>query len=117
MTTESPGDRPTDFLIITTLNEELQLLTRTLPVPTTRILPNEGSVAHSCELPIALQDGGRSAYRIVVIQIGIGRVEAAIATSNAIRRWQPRYIILVGIAGGVTKGNLNLGDVLIADQI
>ncbi len=47
----------------------------------------------------------------------MGRVQAATATKNAIQQWNPRYIILVGIAGGIASRNIHLGDILIADQI
>jgi hypothetical protein len=36
---------------------------------------------------------------------------------DAIRRWRPRYVWLVGIAGGLAKAGVALGDVLVADQI
>jgi nucleoside phosphorylase len=47
----------------------------------------------------------------------MGRVEAANAADHAIQRWQPRYILLVGIAGGYGKAGVQLGDVLIAKQV
>src|SRR5262249_32895082 len=43
--------------------------------------------------------------------------EAANATGDAIRRWNPRYVLLVGIAGGIKDSEVALGDVLISDQI
>jgi nucleoside phosphorylase len=45
----------------------------------------------------------------------MGRAETALVTADAIRRWQPRYVLLIGIAGGVSKG-VELGDVLVAEQ-
>jgi nucleoside phosphorylase len=47
----------------------------------------------------------------------MGRVQAATATAYAIRRWRPRYILLVGIAGGIAARNVRVGDILISDQI
>jgi nucleoside phosphorylase len=47
----------------------------------------------------------------------MGRVQAGVATSDAIRRWRPHYVLLVGIAGGVEAKGVRLGDVLISDQI
>jgi len=46
----------------------------------------------------------------------MGLTEAATATANAIRRWRPSYVVLVGIAGGIARNGVALGDVLIADQ-
>ena len=63
-------------------------------------------------------DGSSTTYRVVVTPLlGMGRVEAANATGDAIRRWRPRYMLLVGIAGGLAKAGVGLGDVLISDQI
>lgn len=57
-------------------------------------------------------------YLVIVMPLlGMGRVHAATATGNAITRWHPRYIMLVGIAGGVARQGINIGDILIADQI
>jgi nucleoside phosphorylase len=47
----------------------------------------------------------------------MGRVSAALATSDAIRRWKPQYVILVGIAGGIQSRGVQLGDLLISDQV
>ena len=48
--------------------------------------------------------------------LGMGRVEATAATSDAIRKWNPRYVVLVGIAGGVAGRGVRLGDVLVSSQ-
>ena len=47
----------------------------------------------------------------------MGRVPASNATTDAIRRWTPDYVILVGIAGGLRSAGVDLGDILIAEQI
>jgi len=63
----------------------------------------------------------------------MGRVEAATLAGDAISRWRPRYVLLVGIAGGAATKSLHqddsgttggvaakgvrLGDVLIAESI
>lgn len=49
--------------------------------------------------------------------LGMGRVQAGLATADAIRRWHPRYILLVGIAGGMAIRSVKVGDILISDQI
>jgi nucleoside phosphorylase len=70
------------------------------------------------ELPTRFPDGSTGIYRLIVTPLlGMGRVQAAVATGDAIRRWHPRFILLVGIAGGVSARNVRLGDVLVADQI
>src|SRR5262249_4901942 len=48
---------------------------------------------------------------------GMGRVKAADIAAAAIRRWRPRYVVLVGIAGGIAAQDVAIGDILVADQI
>jgi len=75
-------------------------------------------VYYAAELPVTFPDSTTATYRVVVMPLlNMGRVEAATATGDAIRRWRPRYVWLVGIAGGLAKAGVALGDVLIADQI
>jgi nucleoside phosphorylase len=45
-----------------------------------------------------------------------GEVAGALATRAAIARWNPRYVLLVGIAGGV-GGSASVGDVVLPDPI
>jgi len=47
----------------------------------------------------------------------MGRVQAATATADALRVWHPRYVMLVGIAGGLASAGVKIGDILISDQI
>jgi nucleoside phosphorylase len=45
-----------------------------------------------------------------------GNMNSASQTTEIINNFNPKYIILVGIAGGVKK-NINLGDVAISDNV
>jgi nucleoside phosphorylase len=47
----------------------------------------------------------------------MGRVRATAATADAIRRWRPRYVVLVGIAGGIAARGVKLGDVVVSSQV
>lgn len=47
----------------------------------------------------------------------MGRVKAAVATANALRRWRPSSVLLIGIAGGFAAQGVRLGDILIAEQV
>ncbi len=83
-----------------------------------RLPPDEQDVRvyYQADLATQLADGLAGSYRVIVTSpLGMGRVEAATATADAIRRWQPRYVLLVGIAGG-DPDEVGLGDVLIAEQ-
>jgi nucleoside phosphorylase len=108
-----------DFLILTPLPEERDAVLRCLG--SFRKLPpleHDIRVYYASDLPATFSDGSATTYRIAVAPLlGMGRVEAANATGDAIRRWRPRYILLVGIAGGLAKAGVGLGDVLVSDQI
>ena len=67
---------------------------------------------------MTFSDGQRGIYRLATLSLTkMGRVNAATATADAIHRWQPRFVLLVGIAGGVSAQGVALGDVLVSDQI
>jgi nucleoside phosphorylase len=110
---------PVDVVIITPLEEERDAVLAKLAGH--RQLPptaDDIRVYFAAELPVTFPDGATATYQVVVVPLlNMGRVEAATATGDAIRRWRPRYVWLVGIAGGLAKAGVALGDVLIADQI
>ena len=54
---------------------------------------------------------------IVVCLSGMGRVQAAVTTSDSIRRWAPDYVVLDRDRRGLEVGRGRLGDILIAEQI
>ena len=113
------GEKLTDFVIITALQEELEALLEKFPSPQ-RLPPSNTDVRiyHQVDLPVTFSDGTTSTYRLVFLsQLGMGRVQAANAANDAIRRWHPHYVLLVGIAGGITEAGVRRGDVLISDQI
>lgn len=102
-----------DFLIVTALDEERNAVLARIPM--SRVAPSDDDVRvyfsgmigqAGCEYTLAL-----------VSLLGMGRVEAATATADAIRRWSPRFVVLVGIAGGNAAKDVRLGDVLVADQV
>jgi adenosylhomocysteine nucleosidase len=53
---------------------------------------------------------------VVLAQTGIGKVNAAIATSVMIEHFRPREIVFSGIAGGIDPG-LFPGDIVIGTQV
>ena len=118
-TRETAGPPPVDVVLITPLEEERDAVLAQLDgyrqLPPT---PDDIRVYYAAELPVMFPDGTTATYRVVVMPLlNMGRVEAANATGDAIRRWRPRYVWLVGIAGGLAKAGVALGDILIADQI
>jgi nucleoside phosphorylase/energy-coupling factor transporter ATP-binding protein EcfA2 len=108
-----------DFVIVTALEEErdavLSKLSRTRKLPPTE---DDVRVYFHAELPVVYTDGTEFSYSIVVVCLpGMGRVEAVNTTKDAITRWKPRYVLLVGIAAGFEENAANLGDVLVSEQI
>ena len=107
-----------DFLLVTALEEERDAVLDKLPgyqkLPPFR---DDIRTYFQAQLPVTFSDGETGNYRVIVMPLlGMGRVQAATATADAITRWHPRYIMLVGIAGGVAARGVSIGDILIADQ-
>lgn len=107
---------PVDFLIITPLPEELNAVCSKLPV--TRELPNEIRACYETDLPCTFADNVTKTFKVIIMGLAKqGQGEAVAATKDAIQRWRPRHIILVGIAGGMPDRDVRLGDIVIADQV
>ena len=112
-------DEKADFLIVTALEEEREAVLGKLlgwrRLPATE---HDVRVYYLAEVLGRAPDGNKAHYRVVLVQpLGMGRVEATAATADALRRWRPDHVLLVGIAGGMAQSGVRLGDLLIADQI
>jgi nucleoside phosphorylase len=108
-----------DFVIITPLEEERAAMLAHLE-GAKRLPPTDDDVRvyYSATIPVAFPDETHGRYVAIVTDLlGMGRVEAANAVGDAIRRWRPRYVLLVGIAGGLAKAGVKLGDVLVAESV
>jgi nucleoside phosphorylase len=127
MSEDQTAARQVDFVILAPLKQEREAVFRQLP-PSTRLDPShdDANIYHEADLPVTFPSGKQGQYRVIVVSPSeMGRVEAATTASNAIRTWTPRYVLVVGIAGGVPskqqraggKKEMRLGDVLIANQI
>src|SRR5690625_664942 len=65
---------------------------------------------------VLLIEGKLAGKEVILLKSGIGKVNAAMATTILIERFQPTHVINTGTAGGM-KGNLNVGDVVVGDEI
>jgi nucleoside phosphorylase len=112
----SPGEQRADFAIITALEKEARAVVSRLEHHSVQRFEDRDIRTYHCgQVPI--QDTDR-AYRVVVVLLpSIGNVPAANAVTDTITRWQPRFVLMVGIAGGIPQNDLDLGDVVVADQI
>jgi nucleoside phosphorylase len=119
MATSTPADDRVDFVIVTALPEEREALLERLP-QYQQLPPTGGDIRtyFKADLPVTFPDNSTGTYRIIVMcLLGMGRVQATMATADAIHRWRPRYVLLVGIAGGIAARKVRVGDILVADQI
>jgi nucleoside phosphorylase len=107
-----------DFIVITPMAEERDAVLDQLPGYEKVAASQEDiRVYYSAEILVAVKHG-TARYSIIVVPLSnMGHTQAAATTVDAIRRWQPRNVLLIGIAGGIAKAGVNLGDVVIADQV
>jgi nucleoside phosphorylase len=115
----SLSDSRIDFVLVTALPEEREAVLEKLPgyslVPPAK---DDIRTYFRADLPVTFPNSSTGKYRVVVMcLLGMGRVQAVAATVDAIRRWHPRYIVLIGIAGGIAARNIQIGDILIPDQV
>lgn len=59
--------------------------------------------------------GTMGAHQIILMQCGIGKVNATIGTTELIRNYAPQYIISTGVAGGIDEC-LGVMDVVVSKQ-
>ncbi len=107
----------TDFLIITALAAEFAAVAGKLS--DIEDIPDKetGSVFCKSTLPISNGIDTRSHYDIILVRLhSMGNISAAITTVEAIQKWQPSQVILVGITAGMS-GKVNLGDIIVADRV
>jgi 5'-methylthioadenosine/S-adenosylhomocysteine nucleosidase len=111
--------RSIDIVIVTALEEEREAVLRKLPRHRRQNPTGDDiHIYYMANLHVKFPNGAGGTYRVVVLSlVNMGRVQAALATNDAIHRWKPRYVLLVGIAGGVGAADVHVGDVLISDQV
>jgi nucleoside phosphorylase len=113
------SDSRIDFVLVTALPEERDAVLGKL-LGHSRLPPahDDTRTYYRANLAVTFPDRSIGSYRVIVMCLpGMGRVPAATATADAIRRWHPRYIVLVGIAGGIAARNVAIGDILISSQV
>lgn len=107
-----------DVAIITILDEEYKAILDKLNKPKRDLGSNEypnpfGWILD--KIPCTLTG---ASYNIVLALVGrAGTIKGALATYETIKRWHPRYVFLVGVAGGFKRNDLEKGDVVLSDLI
>lgn len=103
----------TDIVIITALNKEKDAILNY--VETSEEIKIKSRIYYKAT--ISSKDKGSNWNVVILCLSQMGNVEASIATTQAIDEWNPRYIMLVGIAAGIKGDNQFLGDIVVAEQI
>jgi nucleoside phosphorylase len=106
-----------DILIVTVLPEEyravLSRMAKTRTAQGTVDMPN----AYAWRIGNVARKGG-GAYRVALALVGgPGNANASLAVTNSVSRWRPRYVMLVGCAGGFSQGGCGLGDVVVSTEV
>ena len=104
-----------DFAIIVALTIELQAVLRVFPeLRETGRPTGHGRTYYTGSVTTA--DGFQ--YRVVAMLLrSMGNLEAANATHDLITTWNPRYIIVTGIAGGLRPTDQDFGDIIVAQTV
>jgi len=104
-----PRSKPANFLIISALQEEFDALKRKFS--DIQPIGNDG-IAY-----FATVDCPDKKYRLILAcQFRSGQQDAASLVSILCERYKPRYVLLVGIAGG-NESKVALGDIIVAKTI
>ncbi|HXR38983.1 MAG TPA: TIR domain-containing protein [Terracidiphilus sp.] len=109
---------PLDVAFITVLPEEYEAVLRHLE----RSQPAPAAPGGAANYPSRLGEITSAAYAkpytaVLAFAGEAGPVNAANATREIIDRWKPRYVLLVGVAGGFPQDGLKKGDVVVSRAI
>ena len=115
--TSATTETQVDVAIITVLPEEYHAVLRKLENVRLVMEPDGSPNAYMWATGEIRSDDSNTFHRLVVAMAGeAGEVSGALVTKATIDRWNPRDVLLVGIAGGL-HDSLALGDVVISTQI
>ncbi len=101
-----PHRRNMDFAILCPIPEEWESICRILN--SVRTPPDKS-------LPTKL--GCVAGLRVVCVNSGKGEGATAACLQSVLLEWRPRWVLLVGIAGGFPEAGIHKGDVIIARYI
>ncbi len=109
------ADESVDFAVVVALPKELAAVKKFFPeLAQVAVGPSSSHSYYRGTIPTA----GGGTYRMVVTLLhSMGNLQAAHATADLIREWNPRFILVNGIAGGLSKGRQDFGDVVASDSI
>ena len=104
-----------DVLIITALPVERDAVLRLVPLH--RPVQEDNFLTYYRAALETDAESGRKNVEVAVTMLRhVGNVFAAVHTARCLQRLKPHYVLMVGIGGGV-KEEVDLGDVVVAEQI
>lgn len=108
-------DESVDFAIVVALQKELAAVRYYFP-ELVQVSPSSASTRSYYRGAIPTKRTG--SYRVVVTLLhSMGNLEAAHATSDLIRDWNPRFVLVNGIAGGISREDQNFGDIVASNSV
>ncbi|MBR7553368.1 5'-methylthioadenosine/S-adenosylhomocysteine nucleosidase [Allobacillus sp. GCM10007491] len=93
------------YAIIGAMEEEVEAIQKRITIHSSKTIAN-------CKYDL----GSYGDHEIILLQSGIGKVNAALSTTILHERFKPDYVINTGSAGG-TDPSLEVGDVVIGEKI
>lgn len=107
-----------DIAIITIIPEEYTAVHIRLQNPQLVLITDEQPNLYAWEIGTVEDVQRKFIFKVVLGMAGRPTgVSANQAITETINRWKPRYVILVGVAGGLPKEDLTKGDVVISEVI
>jgi len=108
-------DESVDFAIVVALQKELAAVRQYFP-ELVHVAPSSSSARSYYRGTVPTSRGG--SYRVVVTLLhSMGNLAAAHATSDLIREWNPRFVLVNGIAAGVSRKDQNFGDIVASNSV
>jgi len=98
---------PVDFAVVTALKREREAVLKRLDEGYQSLQEDNEPLTYYYG-HVTIPSSGERYTVVVVMLLGMGNEEAAVATTR-VKRWQPEHVLMVGIAGGV-PGKVALGD-------
>ncbi len=111
-----PNEHQVDFAIITALEKEAKAVVSRLENYSIQRFEDRDIRTYHCGT-VRIQGTDRVYRAVVVLLPSMGEISAATAATDAITLWNPRFVLMIGIAGGIPQDDLDLGDVVVADQV
>ena len=102
-----------DFAIITAIEIERKAVCQAFAIDEQHRVPKGARTYWKTRFDL----GDRQFYEIVVTQLpDVGEVDAALAASDCINEWNPKAVLMVGIAGAA-RDDVKLGDLVLGQEV